>query len=354
MQRMIKSTMSENCVVFTTSAFSLPLIDLLVCEKKLVGVILPDPNELPTCAAEINNLAGRLQQAGIPYQMCCEEKLPLIVRQLDAWQAELGLIAAYPHILPAQVIDYFSLGLFNLHASLLPAYPGPMPIYWQIRNRESETGLVIHRAEIKPDTGNIVVTRKLPIHPLDTVSSLSNQLSYTAREAVAELIAFIEANGVSPVGEKQTVSKRNVPNLPGVEYAQRPTAEDGAIDFTLMRAEEISALCRAGSGQPFAASLVIRGVPMTLLQSTAVEYPTYGTQAGTVIFVGEPEGLIISVKGGALRLDILAGTEGVYGGLAFAERFQIDPGMQLQSPLVAGQSSRQRVTQSTVKQAVIQ
>ena len=89
--------------VFAASGFATPLIELLMSEKKLAGVILPDPNELAHGAGDIHGLAAQLQQASVPFQLCCQEKLPLIVRQLDLWQAQLGIIASYPHILPTEL-----------------------------------------------------------------------------------------------------------------------------------------------------------------------------------------------------------------------------------------------------------
>ena len=69
-----------------------------------------------------------------------------------------------------------------------------------------------------------------------------------------------------------------------------------------------------------------------LLQATVVEHPAYGVPAGTVLHIGEPEGVIVASKGGALRLDILTITEGIFTGLAFAERFGLDAGVAFENP----------------------
>lgn len=159
-------------VLFLTSLFAQNTLAFLAQKQYLVGVILPDPNELGEAGGEVNRIAMQLQQSGIPFQMCCKEKLPLIVEQLDAWNANVGLISTYPHGLPEEIIDYFSgrnrLGIYNIHASQLPKYGGPNPIYWQIRNGEIESGVVIHCAEKVADTGNIVIEKrylsKLLIH----------------------------------------------------------------------------------------------------------------------------------------------------------------------------------------------
>ena len=316
-------------VVFSGGSFALPIIDLLASSKKLAGVIVPDPGELNETAIEVHNLIAQLRGANIPFVICRRQCHDSLLSQLDKWRAELGIIATYPHILPDDLLNYFPFGVFNLHGSLLPAYRGPMPLYWQIRNREKETGIVLHKAETVPDTGNIVVSRKIPIHPYDTLQSLGNQLSYLSCEAVIELVEEITKMDSAPHGSPQIALAEELSEKVGRCYAKRPTAIDGRIDCDAMHADEISAMCRAGAGQSYAATLTIKGAPITVLQATAVDHPTYGVKPGVVLFVGEPEGLIICTKDSALRLDVLAGVDGVFGGVAFAERFQIDAGMQL-------------------------
>lgn len=310
-------------VLFLTSLFAQNTLAFLAQKQYLVGVILPDPNELGEAGGEVNRIAMQLQQSGIPFQMCCKEKLPLIVEQLDAWNANVGLISTYPHGLPEEIIDYFSgrnrLGIYNIHASQLPKYVGPNPIYWQIRNGEIESGVVIHCAEKVADTGNIVLEKKVPIEALDTLPSLNNRLAYEAYVLVMELMTRLSSSGEKLKGEPQDQNTDTT-------YAPRLTEKDYIIDFDSMSANEVSAMCRAGNGFPYGAILNINGVSLNLIQATPVARETFGTKPGTVIFIGEPEGLIICVKGGALRLDIISGVDGIYSGLAFAERFSLDAG----------------------------
>ncbi|NRB42156.1 MAG: bifunctional polymyxin resistance protein ArnA [Pseudomonadales bacterium] len=319
-------------VVFACSGFALQVIHFLFQNKQLAGVILPDPAELGAGASEVNILAAQLQQMGVDFECCCKGKLPLICQKLDEWQVNLGLIVTFPHKLPVEIITYFELGVFNLHASNLPKYPGANPIYWQIRNQETETAVVLHRAEKTVDSGNIVAERSVPIEALDTLPSLSNRLAYESSLLVADFLDALVENGKPNKDEAQARNDIDSDiNLPGLYKASRPNQQDFDIDFTAMEAEEISAICRAGNGQPYGAVIYIKNVPVNVFQATPVDYQTYGTKPGTIIFIGDPEGLIVSVKEGALRLDVLGSADGVFSGLAFAERFQLDAGEQLLS-----------------------
>lgn len=318
-------------VVFTSNGFALGLIDYLRSQNMLAGVVVPDPSQL-SFAGEVSALAAYLQQANIPYQMCCKEKLPLIVKQLDAWQVSVGIVANYSHILPADLLSYFPLGIYNFHASALPKYPGPMPVYWQVRNNEKSTALTLHRVEVDVDGGDIVMQGDIDIHELDTMQSLTNRMSHKAVEMIAEVVALLKATGEPLVGSSQAcLNILEEPSLRGEFYARRPQPADCIIDYDTMNAQQISALCRAGSNSSYMPVIYASGVPIQIVQASPIDMATHGTRLGTIIYIGEQEGLVICVKDGALRLDVLASADGVFSGFAFAERFQLDAGMWLAS-----------------------
>lgn len=325
---------SVKIVVFASGQFALPVISTLLQQELLAGVIVPDPSQLHTAAGEVNGLIMQLHQAGIPYEIVCKEKLPLISPLLDKWQATLGVIATYPHILPLEVIEFFSFGVFNLHGSLLPAYRGPSPLFWQIKNQEQTSGIVLHKAEATADSGNIVFSKEIPLHPLDTIQSLGNQLAAHACELVDKLTGHIKEHGECPAGTPQ-VALPEILKQSGRFFARRPVQSDVEINCETLTAAEINALCRASANQTFPAYIMIKRVAINVLQATAVHHPAYGTKPGTVMVVDEDEGFIVCVKGGCVRLDVVASMDGVFSGAAFAERFQIDAGLQIPASSVA-------------------
>ena len=340
--RVIESTTFQDfeprTVVFATNLQSQYVISYLAQQKYLAGVIVPDPSELGEQAIEASHLVTQLQQAGIPFQCCCKEKLSIIHQQLTSWQVNLGVIVGFPHILPKELLHFFTNNIFNFHAAKLPEYPGPRPLYWQIRNKEKETALVLHRVEQQVDSGNIVAQRLVPINELDTLASLTNRVAQETPSLLAELIDALvmtskppnddEQNRVNDIAqEHKGLPKQRV----GVDYARRPTSQDYIIDMNSMTAPEISAMSRAGNGLPPSALIYIKNMPVNVMQASPVNYPTYGTKPGTIVYIGEPEGLIVCVKDGAIRLDILANAEGIYSGLVFAEYFHLDAGEALSS-----------------------
>jgi methionyl-tRNA formyltransferase len=337
-----QSVFLPKVVVFATNLQAQYVIAYLSQKQYLAGVIVPDPSELGEQAIEANQLVMQLQQSGIPFQCCCQEKLTLIDQQLAAWQVNLGVIVGFPYILPKMLIEFFVGNIFNFHAAKLPKYPGPRPLYWQIRQQEKETAITLHRAELKVDSGNIIVQRIIAINELDTLASLTHKIAHQTPSLLIELIDALVITGELPSDYQQTniavmrAEQKDLLNeYAAIDYARRPTSQDYTVDFNEMSAAEISAMARAGNGLSYSALIHIKNIPVNIMQATPVDYPTYGTKPGTVLFIGEPEGLIVGVKGSALRLDILACTEGIFSGLAFAEYFHLDAGEVLSSTSVS-------------------
>lgn len=314
--------------VFAGSDFALNIIDFLHKNKQLAGVVLAVSEQDLDGRKHIAECIGILQHAGIPYRFCEAKEVACLPEQLTLWQANVGIIATFPHRIPGQVLKSLPLGVYNLHGSALPKYPGPAPLYWQIRNGENATALVLHRVTTEMDRGNIIFSQDVSIHPLDTSRALLNRLAHGAVSLVNDLLIALQQS-MGPLPGRLQNDLDCLPVVQGMAYARRPQWQDCVIQLDRMTAEEISALCRAGNGTAHCAQLAINQVWVQVLQSTPVDFPTFGTLPGTILFLGDPEGWIVTVHNGALRLDVLSCSDGIYSGLAFAERFGLDAGMLL-------------------------
>lgn len=315
--------------VFAGSAFAQPTIGHLIQHNLLAGVILPATGPQQNVTPEVQQLAQLCASANIPWLLAGKDNVNLVNQTLTQWQANAGLIATYPHLLNKDQLDYFDAsqnrGIYNLHASALPAYRGPQPLYWQLRNHEKESAIILHKATTTADAGNIIHQHPVPIHPLDTLPSLSQRMAYESIACCEQWIAQLKNTSGALAGIAQIQSSLSKPN-----YAHRPSPEERTIRFGKMTATDINALCRAGNASAYTALMTIKGLSINVLQATAVSRPTYGTLPGTVLHVGEPEGLLVCAKNSTVRLDILASPDGIYTGQAFAERFDIDAGTPLE------------------------
>lgn len=78
---------------------------------------------------------------------------------------DLLVIACYPRILDERWLTLAPRGAFNLHPSLLPAYRGPSPLFWQFRHGKERMGITLHRASARVDAGPVVSTTDVPVAP---------------------------------------------------------------------------------------------------------------------------------------------------------------------------------------------
>lgn len=76
---------------------------------------------------------------------------------------DLLVTACFPRRLPPTIVNSARTSCLNLHPSLLPAYRGPSPLFWQLRAGESAGGVSIHKLSEQLDAGDIVAAEPLTL-----------------------------------------------------------------------------------------------------------------------------------------------------------------------------------------------
>jgi methionyl-tRNA formyltransferase len=85
------------------------------------------------------------------------------LNRLCSLNGEILLVACFAHKLPQHIWGGMGLPCWNLHPSLLPAYRGPSPLYWQIKNGESHTGVSLHEVSASMDGGSLIARKRVPL-----------------------------------------------------------------------------------------------------------------------------------------------------------------------------------------------
>lgn len=112
--------------------------------------------------------------------------------------AELGVVAAYGHLLRPEILSIPSRGMINVHASLLPRWRGAAPIQAAILHGDRTTGVSIMQMEAGLDSGPVYLRRELPIGAEDTAESLTLRLAELGAEAVLEVVDALEGGALVP------------------------------------------------------------------------------------------------------------------------------------------------------------
>ena len=148
-------------------------------------------------------------------------KSPQVAAQIADLNPDLIVVVAYGQILPAQILEIPPLGCVNVHGSLLPKYRGAAPIQWAMINGEKETGVTTIYMDAGLDTGDIILSRTMPITPQITGGELWTALSHLGADCLKETLDLI-ARGEAP----RTPQDHNE-----ASYAPKLTKADGQIDF---------------------------------------------------------------------------------------------------------------------------
>ena len=218
-------------------------------------------------------------------------RTPEFVAELQSFQSDLGVVAAYGRILPDGVLAVPRLGMINVHASLLPKYRGAAPVHRAVMNGDVETGVTIMRVVRELDAGPMFARVVTPIGPDDTSDVVEQRLAESGARLLVEVIDRI-ADG-SAREEPQDDSQAT--------YAPKITREEGPIDWS-QPAAAIHNKVRGLYPWPHA-STTIAGERTLILRSSALEGST-DAAPGTVVDVAR-DAIHVSTGVGTLSLEQL-------------------------------------------------
>ncbi len=122
----------------------------------------------------------------------------LFLASLRRLEADLGVVVAYGHILRREVLDTPSLGMINVHASLLPRFRGAAPIQHAILAGDRETGISIMKMEEGLDSGPVLHRVSTPIADGETAGTLTARLAALGATALVEALSLLSAGAAAP------------------------------------------------------------------------------------------------------------------------------------------------------------
>ncbi len=106
--------------------------------------------------------------------------------------ADLGLVIG-TRILRRSTFSIPSLGCLNLHKGKVPEFRGMPPAFWELYEGAERAGVTVHFVDDGLDTGDIVGSSEIPIHPNETEASLRTKLDWEGARLLAECVAELHA-----------------------------------------------------------------------------------------------------------------------------------------------------------------
>lgn len=184
------------------SPLSLACLEALAPRGELVAVIVPSGWRRRRSRRPLAKLARGLS-------------LPVVQFGDDVPEADLFVIASFPHILPRRLLAKAALGALNVHPSLLPKHRGPDPLFWSYFADDAESGATIHWISDRVDAGDIVAQTRMPIARGRAVRELYVELAQHAARSLADAVDRVARGTASRTPQDESAATHDPSPRPG-------------------------------------------------------------------------------------------------------------------------------------------
>lgn len=309
-----------NIVFLGTPAFAVPSLHALCAAGFTVSAVISQPDRekdkkgrlLPT------PVKAEAEALGLPCYQFDKVSVDGLALLRDL-QPDLIVTAAFGQLLTQDVLQVPRLGVWNVHASLLPKYRGSSPIQNAIRDGETETGVTIMQTERSMDTGDILNVAKTPIYAHDTLLSLSDRLACIGANLLVDTIKQAEQGTLQRVKQQHELAT----------YTKKIVKADGLIHWT-DAAEKIFHQVRAMNPWP-AAFTYFKGQNIKIYESEICPLSA-DVPPGTILESSAKEGLTVACGKDALRiLALQAPTKKVLPACEFLKGYSMQAGEHFSS-----------------------
>ncbi len=165
---------------------------------------------IPIVVASRPDIAGveRAKQRGLPVFVAARDDYPdpatrdeAILRVLDDADLDLILLAGYLRRFP--VTERWRGRVLNIHPALLPEYGGRGMFGDHVHaavlaSGDPESGCTVHLVDDEYDTGPILLQRRCPVRPDDTVETLAARVFEEERLAYPDALRRILDGHIRP------------------------------------------------------------------------------------------------------------------------------------------------------------
>lgn len=305
---------------FGTPEYAVPSLLALLGEGFEVSVVVTQPDrprgrshsELVPPSVKVTATSE-----GLPVLQPERPEGPEFFDTLRSYAPDLGVVAAYGHILKPELLALPRRGMVNVHASLLPKLRGAAPVQHAILQGLAETGVSIMQMDEGMDTGPVLLRVPTPIPPDETAGELTTRLAELGALALVEALGLIASGAESP--EPQDHAQAT--------YAPKVTRELARIRWDDSD-ERIARLVRAMDPKPGAWCLH-KSRELKLFGPQATDPPPPGTPPGLVLQT-EPAFAVATGQGALEFLDVQPAGRSRMGAQAWVRGRGVAAGDQLE------------------------
>ena len=281
--------MSKLRVLFMgTPEYAVPSLEAVAAKYDVVGVV--------TRADKPNRRGNRIEFSPVKAYALAHDipvfqpeslKDDALYAELDALHPDISAVVAYGMIIPKRIIDLPRISTINVHGSVLPKYRGAAPMQYSVLNGDKTAGVTVMHVSEGLDSGDIILSREIPVGENETFGELHDRLSVLGAEALVEAISELEAG----------TAQRVVQNPADVSFAPSITKEECVIDWTLP-AQTVHNRVRGLSPIPGAVTHMPDGKLLKVYRTKLAD--GYSGAPGEILAVLKKEGLVVACGSGAV------------------------------------------------------
>jgi len=212
-----------------------------------------------------------------------------LVEELKKLQPDIATVVAYGMLIPRRIIDLPRLSTINVHGSLLPKYRGAAPMQYSVLNGDEVAGVTIMYVSDKLDSGDIILSKSIPLGDDETFGELHDRLAVLGADALCEALDQFVAGTIHATPQ----------NPEEVTYAPSISKEECVIDWSLS-ASIVHNRIRGLSPIPGAVTKLPDGKLLKLYKAKKMD--GYSGKPGEICAVLKKEGIVVACGEGAVCL----------------------------------------------------
>ena len=245
-----------------------------------------------------------------------------VKQSIERYDVTTGLIITFSFRIPSSVYSLTPKGFYNVHPGPLPQYRGSDPIFQQIKNKEKQAGVTMHKLSDQFDAGPIVMKEMIRLEVTDTYGILTTRLSQVAARLSMVLVKLISFDIAIPSKAQDELK---------AVYYKRQAAGDVTINWQLMDSDSIIALINACNPWNKGASTKIHNKIIRFLEA---EYVTgsisdINKTPGTIISFDDKGMIVSTLNNRLIRVRIIYVDEGFVSAMRLVELgVKVDDGFE--------------------------
>lgn len=153
----------------------------------IVGVLGPKKNH--QTYENFKNFVAQKNLNFIEYESL---KDPVFIQKIKDLNIDIAIVCSFNYKIPKILLETVKDGFINVHPSLLPKYRGANPYSAAIINGDLETGVTLHFMDEFFDTGDIIIQKKMPLSPFETMGTIFNRTNILAFNMLLEALSYYE------------------------------------------------------------------------------------------------------------------------------------------------------------------